>query len=181
MKMSDLDAEELCNIFSPFGRMHLTHILDNSYESIAEDIRKGVINLSCEAVIIVNLILPSKRGSETKSHRKLKANAAKILRDLGETEIKYEGFDFSDVYGETLKIRVECGHTDGIRFFRSLWTVKEFWVLRYPEEKMISKLYKFKINYDRMIEEYPEGWELLPKEKLNQFLSDESKSSRAQP
>jgi hypothetical protein len=43
-----------------------------------------------------------------------------------------------DVYGEDLGIRVECGHTAGVRLIRSFWIAKEFWVLQFPNKDMKS-------------------------------------------
>ena len=127
-----IETIELCDLFSPRGRNFLTLIFDKSYEMIASDIEKGVISLFKESIDIKQLEIPKKRGSETSHHRLLKANAAKLLTDLGEDTIEFEGVDFSDVFGEKLKIRVECGQTDGVRLYRSLWTAKEFWLLPYP-------------------------------------------------
>lgn len=83
-----------------------------------------------------------------RAQRLLKANATKLLRELGETEVSFEGFDFSDVFGETLKIRVECGPTDGVRVERSLGYISEFWVLPYSNYETVE-LYKFMINYSQ--------------------------------
>ena len=170
VEITEIDANGMISIFDPWGRNYLTPLVDDSYETISLDVKKGIISLTSEPIELQILERPPKRGSETNQHRLLKANAAKLLEDLGEENIEFESFDNSDVYGFTKRIRIECGHTDGVRYFRSLWTVKEFWVLQYPYGNEPSQLYKFKIDYNRLIEEYPEGKHLVSKDRLNQFL-----------
>jgi len=169
-EITEIDANGVISIFDPWGRSYITLLVDDSYKTISDDVGDGILKLTSEPIKLQSLELPPKRGKETKQHRLLKANAAKLLKDLGEEKIQFEGFDNSDVYGNTLRIRIECGHTDGMRYFRSLWTVKEFWVLQYPYDSELSQLYKFKINYKKMIEKYPKGKKLLSKDKINTFI-----------
>ncbi len=146
MNIENPTEDEIRSIFNPRANFY-KRISDKSYQWIAEAVKMGLLTLSKSSVKIDYLLpLAPQHGSESTQHSLLKANAEKLLRDLGETEISFEGFDFSDVFGETLKIRVECGQTDGVRVERSLGYISEFWVLPYSNFEIVE-LYKFKINY----------------------------------
>ena len=171
--LKDIDARAVCEIFMPFGGIRMALLLDRTYEDIVEDINNGILALEVEDIRIFDLELPPKRGRETDIHRQLKANAGKLLSEMGEDKVTYEKKDFSsDVFGETLKIRVECDSTNGKRLYDTLWMTREFWVLQYPYEKGISHLYIFKINHRRLIEVCPEVKDRVDEETLSQFLDE---------
>lgn len=170
--LKDIDAQAVCEIFMPFGGIDIALLTDRTYEDIVEDINNGILTLEVEDIRILDLELPPKQGRET-DHRQLKANAGKLLSEMGEDKVTYERRDyFIDVFGESLKIRVECGNTYGKRLYDTLWMTKEFWVLQYPYEKGISHLYKFNINHRRLIEVCPEVKDGVDEETLSQFLDE---------
>lgn len=77
-------------------------------------------------------------------HLMLKYNAFTILKQITGHEPLIE-WGRMDVYSPIAKIRVECGYTNPSRLCREFLhpLVKEFWVLRYPDNDNISELHKF--------------------------------------
>jgi hypothetical protein len=125
-RIEKVEKENIFSIFIPFGGSSLTFLFDKSYENICKDIENETLTLYESKVQLIDLPLPKPVGRETDLHLLLKANTVKLLEDLGGRNIVLEGEDNSDVICIDLKIRVECGHTDGIRLYRSIWLVKEF-------------------------------------------------------
>ena len=167
--LKDIDAQAVYEIFMPVKSI----VRDRTYEDIVEDINNGILTLKVIDIRILDLELPPKHGNESDYHRLLKANAGKLLSEMGEDKVTYEKKIFSsDVFGESLKIRVECDSTYGKRLYDTLWMTKEFWVLQYPYEKGISHLYKFIINHRRLIEVFPEIKDRVTEDILSPFLDE---------
>jgi hypothetical protein len=55
--------------------------------------------------------------------------------------------------------------------YRSIWLVKEFWVLQYPDQNNVSTLSRFIINYDKIKEIYANDLKIIPKNIQEEFLS----------
>ena len=170
MNFQSPTRNDIRSIFSPRANL-LVRVTDKSYALIAIDVNKGVLSLEKESMEIEELPLPPKRGRENDAHRLLRANAARALGEMGESAISYEGLDNSDVFAETLMIRVECGHTDGVSLYQTLWHVSEFWVVQFPKDR-VSEVYKFKIDHKRILELQPEVRENMPKAIIDKWIKD---------
>ena len=170
MNFQSPTKNDIRSIFSPRANL-LVRATDKSYELIAIDVRKGVLTLEKESMGIEELPLPEKQGRENEGHRLLRANAARALGEMGESGISHGGLDDSDVFGKTLMIRVECGHTDGVSLYQTLWHVSEFWVVQFPKDQ-VSDVYKFKIDHRRILELQPEIRANMPKAIIDKWIDD---------
>ena len=97
---------------------------------------------------------PAPQKRDTYKHQLLKGLGAKILENMGETNVEFE-YKRYDVFGHDLKIRIECGHTKGVRLFDLLPlpyedAMSEFWVLRYHYINLKNNLFKFKPNLNKL-------------------------------
>ena len=86
MNVETPTEDEIRNIFNPRGGFR-KRVTDKSYQWIAEAVENGLLTLSKSRVKIDYLLpLAPQHGAETTQHRLLKANAERLLRELGETE-----------------------------------------------------------------------------------------------
>lgn len=148
-----MTSPEICNIFDPiyFGRIE--RMYDDSYFIIAELVNLDILFLNEESVNITDYE-PAPPKGDRYQHQLLKGLGEKLLQNMGETNVEFEYKNY-DVYGHDLKIRIECGHTKGVRLFDLLpipyeSNISEFWVLRYHYVGIKNNLFKFKPNLNKL-------------------------------
>lgn len=146
--------KDVWNIFDPLIYDLVEKIHDDTHYVISELINEGILSLEMERVdhLIDLEFAPPKR--DTVEHQILKGLGAHLLKELGETKVSFE-YKRCDVYGHDLKIRIECGHTRGVRLLDSLLNLddddNEFWVLQHGRVQSLgnNNLFKFKFNPDK--------------------------------
>jgi len=142
---------DVWNIFDPLIYDMVEKMYDDTHYVISELVNQGILSLEMErADHPIDLeFAPPKR--DTIEHQILKGLGAHLLKELGETKVRFE-YKRCDVYGHDLKIRIECGHTRGVRLLDSLFGPynqdNEFWVLPYGRIQSLGNcnLFKFKFN-----------------------------------
>jgi hypothetical protein len=148
-------SPEICDIFEPLYYGRIERMYDDSYHIIAELLNLDILSFAEESTNITDY-KPAPPKSDTYKHQLLKGLGAKILENMGETNVEFEYKNY-DVFGHELKIRIECGHTKGKRIFYLLplpyeKVMSEFWVLRYHYVGIKNNLFKFKPNLDKLKE-----------------------------
>jgi len=146
-------SPEICDIFDPLYYGYVERMYDDSYFIITELVNLDILFIKEESVDITDY-KPAPPKRDTYKHQLLKGLGAKILENMGETNVEFEYKNY-DVFGHDLKIRIECGHTKGTRIFDLLplpyeEVMSEFWVLRYHYIGIKNNLFKFKPNLDKL-------------------------------
>jgi len=164
MKVSRADIRRA---FNPSNRLNYSESLqlEEACQEVADHVNMGSLIFAREEPTIPDIELAPKSYNESNDHRHLKAVGAYLLRQRGETEIQYESLEF-DVYGATMKIRVECGETPVYRLLGSFFSVppsslREFWTIPYPYMGEPIKVYKFILNPDYKPPKYDSGIEII--------------------
>ena len=130
----------------------IKHVFRNQYDVLsrylgyplcvdtARLIDDGLLLMKTEKYRVAPSVLSTvkKRENESPQHIMLKEVGRQLLCEAGETRPEFE-YNYFDVYGHDLKIRVECGTTpiDRLKgFLHKIDDLNEFWVLPYHDEKV---------------------------------------------